>query len=248
MKILINGIGGRMGAEVKKMVLDGYRGAQLCAGVDINPVQMTEAPVYTCWDDVKEMPDVIIDFSHHTATEALLKFAIEKNIPVVLATTGHDEREANLITEAAKIIPLFHSANMSLGIALLCELAKTTAKTFPDADIEIIEKHHNRKLDAPSGTALLLAREIQKIRESAFFTFGRQGQAKREKNEIGVHAIRMGNIVGEHEVIVGTDTQTITLKHEAHSRSLFAEGAIAAAHFICGRGAGLYDMYSMINE
>ena len=136
---------------------------------------------------------------------------------------------------------------MSLGIALLCELAKTTAKTFPDANIEIIEKHHNRKLDAPSGTALLLAREIQKIREKAFFTFGRQGQAKRMEDEIGIHAIRMGNIVGEHEVIVGTDTQTITLKHEAHSRSLFAEGAIAAADFIKDKPAGLYDMYSMIN-
>lgn len=248
MKILINGIGGRMGAEVKKMVLDGYRGAQLCAGVDINPIDIAEAPVYTSWADVKECPDCIIDFSHHSATVALLDYACEKKIPVVLATTGHDEHELAKIDEAAKKIPLFHSANMSLGVALLCELAKTAAKTFPDADIEIIEKHHNRKLDAPSGTALLLARQIQKIRENAFFTFGRQGQAKREKNEIGVHAIRMGNIVGEHEVIVGTDTQTITLKHEAHSRSLFAEGAIAAADFIIGKPQGLYDMYSMINE
>ena len=151
-----------------------------------------------------------------------------------------------MILDAAKKIPLFHSANMSLGVALLCELAKTAAKTFPDADIEIIEKHHNRKLDAPSGTALLLARAIQEIREKAFFTFGRQGQAKRIPDEIGIHAIRMGNIVGEHEVIVGTDTQTITLKHEAHSRALFAEGAITAAAFLVGKDAGLYDMYSMI--
>lgn len=247
MKILINGIGGRMGAEVKKMVLDGYRSSTLCAGVDINEVNIDGAPVYTSWADVKETPDCIIDFSHHTATEALLKYAVEHNIPTVVATTGHDERESALIVDAAKKIPVFHSANMSLGIALLCELAKTTAKTFPDANIEIIEKHHNRKLDAPSGTALLLAREIQKIREKAFFTFGRQGQAKRMEDEIGIHAIRMGNIVGEHEVIVGTDTQTITLKHEAHSRSLFAEGAIAAADFIKDKPAGLYDMYSMIN-
>ena len=248
MKILINGIGGRMGAEVKKLVLDGYRGAELCAGVDVNAVNIAEAPVYTSFDRVAEHPDCIIDFSHHTATESLLDYACKNNVPVVLATTGHDERETELINQAAKKIPLFHSANMSLGVALLCELAKTAAKTFPDADIEIIEKHHNRKLDAPSGTALLLARQIQKIRKNAFFTFGRQGQAKREKNEIGVHAIRMGNIVGEHEVIIGTDTQTITLKHEAHSRSLFAEGAIAAADFIRNKPAGLYDMYSMINE
>ena len=247
MKILINGIGGRMGAEVKKLVLDGYRESSLACGVDINPVSIPEAPVYTAYADVKEEVDCIIDFSHHTATPALLEYATEKNIPVVLCTTGHDEAEMAVINKAAEKIALFHSANMSLGVALLCELAKITAKTFPDADIEIIEKHHNRKLDAPSGTALLLAREIQKIRESAFFSFGRQGQAKRMKDEIGIHAVRMGNIVGEHEVIVGTDTQTITLKHEAHSRSLFAEGAIVAADFIKDKCAGLYDMHSMID-
>ena len=247
MRILINGIGGRMGAEVKKLVLDGYRNASLACGVDINPVSIPEAPVYTAYADVKEEVDCIIDFSHHTATPALLEYATEKNIPVVLCTTGHDEAEIALIKKAAEKIALFHSANMSLGVALLCELAKITAKTFPDADIEIIEKHHNRKLDAPSGTALLLAREIQKIREKAFFSFGRQGQAKRMKDEIGIHAVRMGNIVGEHEVIVGTDTQTITLKHEAHSRSLFAEGALVAADFIKDKCAGLYDMHSMID-
>ena len=247
MRILINGIGGRMGAEVKKLVLEGYRDASLACGVDINPITIPEAPVYTAFAEVKEEIDCIIDFSHHTATPALLEYAIEKNIPVVLCTTGHDESEMALINNAAEKIALFHSANMSLGVALLCELAKTAAKTFPDADIEIIEKHHNRKLDAPSGTALLLAREIQKIREKAFFSFGRQGQAKRMKDEIGIHAIRMGNIVGEHEVIVGTDTQTITLKHEAHSRSLFAEGALVAADFIKDKCAGLYDMHSMID-
>ncbi len=247
MRILINGIGGRMGAEVKKLVLEGYRDSALACGVDINPITISEAPVYTSFADVKESVDCIIDFSHHTATPALLEYATEKNIPVVLCTTGHDEAEMATINKAAEKIALFHSANMSLGVALLCELAKTAAKTFPDADIEIIEKHHNRKLDAPSGTALLLAREIQKIREKAFFSFGRQGQAKRMKDEIGIHAVRMGNIVGEHEVIVGTDTQTITLKHEAHSRSLFAEGALVAADFIKDRSAGLYDMHSMID-
>ena len=246
MKILINGIGGRMGAEVKKMALEGYRGASLCAGVDIAKIQIDGVPVYTSFDEVQETPDCIIDFSHHTATHALLDYAVKHNIPTVVCTTGHDEGELAAISQAAEKIPVFHSANMSLGVALLCELAKTAAKTFPDADIEIIEKHHNRKLDAPSGTALLLAREIQKIREKAFFSFGRQGQAKRMKDEIGIHAVRMGNIVGEHEVIVGTDTQTITLKHEAHSRSLFAEGAIVAADFLVGQSAGLYDMHSMI--
>ena len=246
MKILICGVGGRMGREVASMALAGMRGAEAVAGFDILPVDTREFPSYTAWDEVVECPDCIIDFSHHAGTAAMLDFACKKGIPVVLATTGHDEAEAKKIEEASKVIPLFHSANMSLGVALLAELAKMTAKTFPDADIEIIEKHHNRKLDAPSGTALLLARAIQTVREKATLIFGRSGQAKRTPEEIGIHAIRMGNIVGEHEVIVGTDTQTITLKHEAHSRALFAEGAIAAAEFLIGQSAGLYDMRSMI--
>ena len=131
MKILINGIGGRMGTEVKKMALEGYRGAALCAGVDINPISIDGVPVYTSFADVKEEVDCIIDFSHHTATETLLKYAVARNIPVVVATTGHDERESALIVEAAKKIPVFHSANMSLGIALLCELAKNHREDLP---------------------------------------------------------------------------------------------------------------------
>ena len=248
MKILINGIGGRMGAEVKRIVKEGYRGAELCAGVDVVVPEGADCPVYTSWSEVKESPDCIVDFSHHSATKALLEYACEKNIPVVLATTGHDDIEKCYITEAAKKIPLFHSANMSLGVALLCELAKTAVKTFPDADVEIIEKHHNRKIDAPSGTALLLAQSIQKIREKAVFTFGRQGQAKRMKDEIGIHAIRMGNIVGEHEVIIGTDTQTITLKHEAHTRALFADGALVAARYLVGKPAGIYTMKDIVKK
>ena len=152
MKILICGVGGRMGREVASLALAGMRGAEVVAGFDILPVDTREFPSYTNWSDVCEMPDCIIDFSHHAGTSAMLDFACEKKIPVVLATTGHDEAELKRIEEAATVIPLFHSANMSLGVALLAELAKMTAKTFPDADIEIIEKHHNRKLDAPSGT------------------------------------------------------------------------------------------------
>lgn len=246
MKILICGVGGRMGREVAKMALDGVRGAVPVAGFDIVPMDTREFRTYTDWNAVEETPDCIIDFSHHTGTAAMLDFAVSKGIPAVVATTGHTDDEMTVIKAAAEKIPVFHSANMSLGIALLVELAKTTAKTFPDADIEIIEKHHNRKLDAPSGTALLLANAIKEVREKARFVFGRSGQAKREPDEIGVHAIRMGNIIGEHEVIVGTDTQTVTLKHEAHSRALFAEGAIAAAEFVIGKPAGIYDMKSMI--
>lgn len=246
MKILICGIGGRMGREVLKLAEEGYRGAIPVAGYDISPVTVENVPVYNDLSRVSETPDVIIDFSHHAGTKALLKYAVAHGIPTVVATTGHTEEELALIKKCATQIPLFHSANMSLGVALLVELAKITAKTFPDADIEIIEKHHNRKLDAPSGTALLLANAIKSVRQSLNFVFGRSGNAKRTENEIGIHAVRMGNIVGEHEVIVGTDTQTITLKHEAHSRSLFAEGAIAAAEFLVQCPAGLYDMNRMI--
>ena len=248
MNILIFGVGGRMGREVAKLALEGVRSATVVAGLDVLPIDTREFPTYTDWSAVTGDINCIIDFSHHSATEALLGFAKKNNIPVVIATTGHTDEEKESILAAAKEIPVFHSANMSLGIALLVELAKTTAKAFPDADIEIIEKHHNRKLDAPSGTALLLANAIREVRKSAKFIFGRSGQAKREAEEIGIHAIRMGNIIGEHEVIVGTDTQTITLKHEAHSRALFAEGALAAADYLCGKKAGLYDMERMISE
>ena len=247
MNILICGVGGRMGREVAKLALEGFRQVRPIAGMDVIPVDTREFRSYTDWDAVEEMPDCIIDFSNHAGTPALLRYAVEKKIPTVIATTGHTQEEALVIEQAAKKIPIFHSANMSIGIALLVELAQKVAATFPDADIEIIEKHHNRKLDAPSGTALLLANAIREVRQDASFVYGRGGQAKRRPEEIGIHAIRMGNIIGEHEVIVGTDTQTITLKHEAHSRSLFAEGAIAAAAYLVGRPAGLYDMKSMLH-
>ena len=190
-------------------------------------------------EEVKQEKPVVV-------TRAEKKDAAKNVIREILAVKPLKHNE--LIEEAAKKIPLFHSANMSLGVALLVELAKITARTFPEADIEIIEKHHNRKLDAPSGTALLLANAIREVREKARLVFGRSGQAKREADEIGVHAIRMGNIVGEHEVIVGTDTQTITLKHEAHSRALFAEGALAAAEYLIGKPVGMYDMKKMIES
>ena len=247
MKIIINGYCGRMGKEVAKLCEENVRGAELFCGIDVfAPV---DADCVTSFDALDtEGADCVIDFSHHSQTEALLKFCVEKNLPVVLATTGQDEKELELINDAAKKIPVFRSANMSLGVALLCELAIIAAKTMPDADIEIIEKHHNRKLDAPSGTALLLADAISKVREKAYYVFGRGDKRKREKNEIGIHAVRMGNIVGEHEVIIGTDTQTITLKHEAHTRALFAEGAVSAAEFMLGKPAGFYCMDDIVKQ
>ena len=250
MNILICGIGGRMGHEVAKLALSGYCGAVPAGGVDLRPVEGFDFPIYEGIDavDPEKSFDCIIDFTFHTGTPALLDFAVSRRIPIVIATTGHTPEELTAIHEAAKSIPVFHAANMSLGIALLCELAKTTVKAFPDADIEIVEVHHNRKLDAPSGTALALAEAIRTVRDHAFYVFGRHGHAGRTREEIGIHALRMGNVVGEHKVIVATDSQTITLEHQAHSRTLFAEGAITAAAYLIQQSAGLYDMQSMISQ
>lgn len=247
MEILVSGILGHMGREVKALLDAGYRGASLACGVD----RMADGEdfTYPSFDDVPEglHIDCIIDFSHHAATEAMLSFAVSRRLPTVLCTTGHTEQELEIIKAAAREIPIFFSANMSLGVALLVELARTAAMAMPEAEIEIIEKHHSRKLDAPSGTALMLADEIREVRPLSYANVGRSGHGKRSSDEIGIHAIRMGNVVGEHEVILATPNQTITLKHEAHSRALFAEGAVAAAGFIVEADRGLYDMKSLIS-
>lgn len=246
MKVLVSGIGGRMGGEIARLAREGFRGASLVAGYDVTPLSLSDCPTYTDWNAVRECPDLIIDFSHHAGTKALLSFAVARNIPVLIATTAHTDEELEAIREAGEVIPVFHAANMSLGVALLAELAKAAVRLYPHADVEIVEKHHNRKLDAPSGTALHLANAIREVREDATLNCGRSGNAKRTPSEIGIHAIRMGNIVGEHEILIGTDTETITLRHEAHSRALFAEGALAAAAFLVGRDAGLYGMADII--
>ncbi len=243
-KVLINGACGHMGKEVEKIV-EAAENMTVCAKVD---KFATESGCYTDINDFNGEADVIIDFSNHLGTKDLLDYAVKNNIPTVVATTGHTPDELALIEAAGEKIAVFHSANMSLGVALLVELAVKAAATMPDADIEIVETHHNRKLDAPSGTALMIARAIKSVREKAEFVFGREGNAKREKNDIGVHAVRRGNIVGIHEVLVSTESQTITLKHEAHSRALFADGAVSAAKFILNKPSGLYDMNSIVTE
>ena len=248
MNILVNGYSGFMGREVVKLCKSGYRGANLIIGVDAFMKGDETDRVVRSFDEVDCAPsiDCIVDFSHHTCVGELLDFAVRNNIPTVVATTGHTEDEIQVIKDAAKKIPVFHSGNMSLGIALLIELAKKTAAAMPEADIEIVETHHNRKIDAPSGTALMIADALCEVRDDASVNLGRSGHGKRTREEIGVHSVRMGNIVGIHEVMVGTENQTITLKHEAHNRALFAEGALAAAEFIIGLDAGLYDMNSLV--
>ena len=243
-RVLVNGAMGRMGSITVNMI-EAAEDMELIAAVDVFSQGGT---VYTSLDEVKEDVDVVIDFSHHTLTPALLNWAAAKNVPVVLCTTGHDEGERAAIAAAYEKIPVFFSANMSMGVALLAELARKTAALFPEADIEIVEAHHNRKLDAPSGTALMLAESVREVRPEATLNLGRSGMARRTPDEIGVHALRMGNLPGTHAVIVSTDNQSITLKHETHDRALFADGALAAARYILGKPAGHYDMKSLVKE
>ena len=190
--------------------------------------------------------DVVVDFSHHTAIADVLAYTRKIGASAVIGTTGHTPEEKELIYAAAKEIPVFYAGNVSLGIAVLCRLVKQAASYFPDADIEIVEVHHTRKVDAPSGTAHMLFNAIKEVRPNAWENCGRAGEGKRTKDEIGVHALRMGNVVGIHEVHINTGNQTLVLKHESGSRAMLADGAVAAARFMEGKEKGLYDMESIL--
>ena len=190
--------------------------------------------------------DVVVDFSHHSAVSEVLAYAKKIGAAAVIGTTGHTEEEKALVYDAAKEIPVFFSGNMSLGITVMCRLAKEAAKYFPDADIEIVEAHHNRKVDAPSGTALMLFDALKEVRPNAVANCGRTGECKRTKDEVGISSLRLGSVVGTHEVILHTGSQQITLKHEAITRAMFADGAVDAARFMLGKPVGLYNMESML--
>ena len=192
--------------------------------------------------------DVVIDFSHHSAVADVLNYAKEIGAAAVIGTTGHTAEEKALIEAAAKEIPVFFAGNVSLGIAVLCRLAKQAAAYFPDADIEIVEIHHTRKVDAPSGTAHMLFNAIKEVRPNAWENCGRSGEGKRTKDEIGVHALRLGSVVGIHEVHNHTGNQSLTLKHESGSRAMLADGAAAAARFMVGKEKGLYDMENILES
>ena len=191
--------------------------------------------------------DVVVDFSHHTAVFDVLSYAKSIGAAAVIGTTGHTPEEKEAILAAAKEIPVFYSGNMSLGIAVLCRLAKEAVRFFPEADVEIVEIHHNRKVDAPSGTAHMLFHAIQEVRPNAYENCGRSGEGKRTKDEIGISALRMGSVVGVHEVHIHTGTQHLTLKHEAVTRAMLADGAVDAARFMADKGKGLYNMEDMLN-
>ena len=191
--------------------------------------------------------DVVIDFSHHTAVADVLSYAKSIGAAAVIGTTGHTPEEKERILAAAKEIPVFFSGNMSLGIAVLCRLARDAVRFFPEADVEIVEVHHNRKVDAPSGTAHMLFNAIKEVRPQATENCGRSGEGKRTKDEIGISALRMGSVVGVHEVHIHTGSQHLTLKHEAVTRAMLADGAVDAARFMVGKPVGFYNMEDILS-
>ncbi len=245
MRVIVNGANGRMGREVVSLLdkSSGALGAVLAAAVDVAD---GEEGSYSSLANYTGPADVIIDFTFHTTAAELTEYAISRGLPLVIATTGHTQEELAVIRKAALKIPVFQASNMSIGIALLVEFAKQAARAFPDANIEIVEKHHNRKKDAPSGTAMTIADALAEIRSGAEIKCGRSGFEERDPDEITIHSLRMGDIVGDHEVYITTDTQQLILRHEAFSRTLFAEGALCAARFLAGKPAGYYRMEDMI--
>lgn len=246
MNIIVTSCTGHMGNIVCELIEQGVEGHTLAAKTSRKCTENGVDNCYASLNDYTGPADCVVDFSNHEAISGVMEYCVSRNLPAVIATTGFTEDELNIIKEASKKIPVFQSANMSVGVAVLRKLAKQAAAMFPDADIEIIEKHHNRKLDAPSGTALLLADSIREVRTNATYVEGRSGHAKRTPEEIGIHAIRIGNEVGTHEIIMSNGKETITLKHEAENRALFAQGALKAASFLNGKEPGLYTMDDLV--
>ena len=246
MEIILNGANGRMGRILTEQLAAEPDGLRLAARVDPALAPDEANGTYAALEQYAGPADVLVDFSSHLATDEILDYCLRRGLAAVIAPTGQTGAELDRIRGAAKEIPIFLSANMSIGVAVLADLARRAAAAFPDADIEIIERHHNQKLDVPSGTALLLARRIREARPEAEFLVGRHENGKRTKREIGIHSLRYGNEVGTHEIIISTGRETLTLKHEAENRALFADGALAAARFLCGKAPGLYDMQDML--
>ena len=246
--ILLHGCNGKMGQAVTNAVSQ-REDMKIICGVDPFGTASYDYPVYKTFDDVKENPEVIIDFSNPLLIENLCKYAESKAVPVVVCTTGLNDEQKVVVDALSAKVAVFSSGNMSLGINLLIELCKKATAVFGDSfDIEIVEKHHNLKLDAPSGTALMIADGISQIREDdPKYVYDRHSyRMKRSKNEIGIHSVRGGTIVGEHSVIFAGSDEVLTISHQAQSKALFATGALSAAAFIVGCKPGIYDMSDML--
>lgn len=245
--IILCGANGKMGKVIRDIVAK-RDDCRIAAGIDLN-TESDSFPIYSSFDEIKEDADVIIDFSNPVLLNDLLDFAVKKSMPVVIATTGYDESQKKQIEEASRKTSVFFTYNMSLGINLLANLAKKAVQVLGDGfDIEIIEKHHNQKIDAPSGTALMLADAIcEELNKPMKYEYDRHSKReKRTENEIGIHAVRGGTIVGEHEIMFAGRDEIITLSHSARSKEVFAVGAVNAALFLKDKPAGMYSMKEMI--
>ena len=245
-RVLINGCNGKMGQEVAKAVRITPDIEVLC-GVDRIDTGDNSFPVFTNINDINVIPDVIIDFSIPVATFNILEFASKYKIPTVIATTGFSDEDLVKIEEYSKIFPIFKSANMSYEINLMAKIVAELSKKLTDSDIEIIETHHNRKIDSPSGTALILADSINNALENSMnYEYNRHDKReKRNKKEIGIHSVRGGTEVGKHSVIFFGNDESFEITHNVNSRAVFANGAIKAAFFTIHKDCGIYNMNDM---
>ena len=248
-RIILSGALGKMGRAITSCI-ESRSDCEIVAGVDLAAGECS-FPIFNSFNEINIDADVIIDFSHPSVLNDLLIFAKDKKIPAVIATTGLNEQQIDAIKDAANAVPLFFSANMSIGVSLVSELAKKAAKVLQGSfDIEIVEAHHNQKIDAPSGTALMLADSISEaLEEKPIYEFDRHSKRmKRNKNEIGIHAVRGGTIVGEHEIIFAGPDEVIKISHAAYSKQLFANGSVNASLFLVGKDPGFYSMKDLVNE
>ncbi len=247
--IILSGCNGKMGKFISSVVSE-RDDCQIVAGFDINTQANDGFPVYAEPDDFTGEADVIVDFSHPSSLDKLLRYSKKNNLPIVVATTGLSPEQKADLEETAKVVPVFFSANMSIGVSLIAELARTAATVLgKDFDIEIVEKHHNQKIDAPSGTALMLADAVSGVMpEEMTYEYDRHSKrSKRTKNEIGIHAVRGGTIVGEHDIIFAGRDEVITISHVATSKEVFAVGAVNAALFLVNKEPKLYNMKDFVS-
>ena len=245
LKVIISGCSGKMGRVLAKCINEEPNLEILC-GVCKESIDDLNFKTYSSMSEINEKSDVVIDFSHHSALDDILSYSVKTKTPLVIATTGYNDEELNKIYEASKIIPIFHSYNMSLGVNVLLRLVKEASNILSGFDIEVIEKHHNKKVDSPSGTAVMIANAIKEVLPSLENNYGRYGrESKRKENEIGIHSVRGGTIVGEHDVIFAGYDEVVEIKHIAQSKDIFAKGSIVAAKFLVNQEPGYYSMDNM---
>jgi len=247
LKVLINGINGRMGQEVLKQVNESNK-FEICCGVDKFDNNDFNFPIYNDINLIKEIPDIIIDFSIPEASMTILEFAKKNNIPIVIATTGFSDEQLSIIEDISKVIPVFRSGNMSYEINVMADIVSKLALQLKESDIEIVETHHRNKIDSPSGTALILADSINNaLNNEMDYQYNRHSvRQKRPDKEIGIHSIRGGTEVGKHTVTFYGENETFEITHTVTSRSIFAKGSLKAAKFLVNQNTGLYNMRDLI--